>query len=165
MSAVTFSANGPWMQFFTKCKVLVVNNMKTGPVILSWKILYHQRWRTNVPFHSIQKLCVILKVLSGWEVIRTQVKINVHNKIIWEFLERFCGWVKPHSSKGWLLELFQSSMQDCIRLGRLNDCEYGSLINQIHFSTFGRGLICRDTYNQEYFSFGGGGGSYKWQGL
>ena len=33
--------------------------MKTGPAILSLKILYHQRWRTNVPFHSIKKLCVI----------------------------------------------------------------------------------------------------------
>ena len=48
--------------------------------------------------------------------------------------------------------------EDCIRLGQLDDCEYGSLINRIHFSTFGRGLISRGTYNQEYFSFGGRGG-------
>ena len=39
-----------------------------------------------------------------------------------------------------------------------DDCEYGSLINRIHFSTFGRGLISRGTYNQEYFSLGGRGG-------
>ena len=56
-------------------------------------------------------------------------------------------------------------MQDCIRLGRLDDCEYGSLINRIHFSTFGRGLISGGTYSQEYFSFGGRGGSYKQQWL
>ena len=88
MSAVTFSANGPWKQFLTKWKVLAVNNMKTGPAILSWKILYHQRWRTKLMYHFIPyKSCVlfsvILKVLSGWEVIRTQVKINVCNKILW----------------------------------------------------------------------------------
>ena len=61
-------------------------------------------------------------------------------------------------------------MQDCSCLGRLDDCEYGSLINRIHFSTFGSGPISGGTYNQEYFSFGGGGGlisgrAYKRQWL
>ena len=71
MSAVTFSANGPWKQFLTKWKVLAVNNMKTGPAILSWKILYHQRWRTNVPFHSIQKLCFILCYSESFKWMRS----------------------------------------------------------------------------------------------
>ena len=45
----------------------------------------------------------VLKVLSEWEIIRTQVIWTY--KIIKVFLKRFCGWEKPHSSKGQLLEL------------------------------------------------------------
>ena len=62
-------------------------------------------------------------------------------------------------------------MQDCIRLGRLDDCEYGSLINRIHFSTFGRGLISGALITRSIFLSGGGGGglisgrAYKQQWL
>ena len=61
-------------------------------------------------------------------------------------------------------------MQDYSHLARLDDCQYGSLINGIQLSTFRRGLISGGTYNQEYFSFGGGGGlisgrAYKRQWL
>ena len=45
--------------------------MKTGPAILSWKILYHQRWRTNVPFHSIKKLCVIPRYSKSFKWMRS----------------------------------------------------------------------------------------------
>ena len=46
-------------------------------------------------------------------------------KIIQEFLKRFCGWAKPHSS--------ESSVRNCSRLGRLGDWEYVSLVlNTMH---------------------------------
>ena len=63
MSAVTFSANGPSMQFFTKWKTMpMVNNMKTGPAILLWKILHH-----HLRFHSVCKLHVDLRYSKGFQ--------------------------------------------------------------------------------------------------
>ena len=53
MSAVTFSMNGLWMQWFTK---------KAEPAIVSQIILHHQRWCRNFNiFHCRLKLLVILQ--------------------------------------------------------------------------------------------------------
>ena len=52
-----FFAKGPWMQIFTKWKMLAVNNMKTDSVIVLWKILHNQRWHPKFQFHCRQKRC------------------------------------------------------------------------------------------------------------
>ena len=45
-----------------------------------------------------------------------------------KILERYCGWVKPLLAKGLLLELFYSSVWLSSRLGQLDNCKYGSLV-------------------------------------
>lgn len=61
-------------------------------------------------FIAEKKLCVILcclKNFNQWKVVRTLVydTIKSYQVVIYEFWKRFCGWPKPHSSKGLLLEL------------------------------------------------------------
>jgi len=66
---VTFSTNGLWMQYFTK----------------NWA---HNRFVENI-VPQWKKYCllfsIILKVLSGWEVIRTQGKCIKSYKNFWKY--------------------------------------------------------------------------------
>ena len=89
------------------------------------EILHHQRWRPNLRFHFRQKLLVILHYSKSFKWMRSNQNTWKMYKIIQEFLKRFCGWVKPHSS--------ESSVRNCSRLGRLGDWEYVSLVlNTLH---------------------------------
>ena len=111
-----------------------------------------------IPYKSCVLFSVILKVLSGWEVIRTQVKINVRNKILWlretSLIQRMTVGV---------ISIVHARLYSSGTTGRLR-IWIPDKSNSL--STFGRGLISGGTYNQEYFSFGGrGGGSYKRQWL
>ena len=104
MSAVMFPINGLWMQY------MYLNLTK------NWACRWWFRRKYCTVKDGIQtyyfiadKSCllftIILKVLSGWEVIKTQGKCIKSYKIFWK---DFCGWAKPHLSEGQLLKLFQA---------------------------------------------------------
>ena len=74
MSAVMFSMNGFWMQYFTK---------KAEPLIVSKIILHHQRWCPNFNiFHCRQKLLVILQYSESFKWTRSNQNTGNMYKII-----------------------------------------------------------------------------------
>ena len=76
--------------------------------------------------------CLYLSIFDStvrviWVRVTGCINHMSRDKIKKEFLEIFCGWAKPHSFKGRLLELPQSSVPDCSCLERADNCEYRSL--------------------------------------
>ena len=87
---------------------------------------------------------IILKLLSGWEVIRTQGKCIKSYKNFWK--DFVVEQNLEHSSEGQLLKLSESSIWDCSRLGWPHDWEYESLshgpVSRANFDKFHVPVSC-----------------------
>ena len=137
--------------------------MKTGPAILLWKILYHQRWRTNLPFHSIKKLCVILRYSKSFKWMRSNQNTGKMYTIksYKNFWKDFVVEQNLTHPKDDYWSLFNRPCKIVV----VWDDWTTSNVESNSLQYIWKGAYIRGTFNQEYFSFGGGGESYKWQGL
>ena len=132
MSAVMFSTNGLWLQYFTEnwaCNRVVEN---TAPTEMAPKLTISLQTKSCLLFS------IILKLLSGWEVIRTQGKCIKSYKNFWK--DFVVEQNLEHSSEGRLLKLSESSIWDCSHLGWPHDWEYESLshgpVSRANFDKF-----------------------------
>ena len=119
MSAVKFSTNGLWMQYLTK-------NWAWDRFLE--KYCTHQRWHPNLRFLA-DKSCllfsIILKVLSGWEVIRIQGKCIKSYKNFWkDFVVVEQNLTRPKGDFWSYLNRPYEIVVVCRHLGHPDDWEY-----------------------------------------